>query len=948
MYLLLITALLGSAYSFPTSTLNNVTRNTDLASQYVLPGESFPTFYDVSLFIDPANTVSFNGKVSIRIIPRIATNVIVVQAMEMTIRSISVFTDRNSNENLFASFTLATDDTHFLRISTRTQLLPDQPYIVNIDYESKYAPNMFGVYVSTYQQNGRTVNLVTSQLQPTFARRAFPCYDEPAIKAIFRTTIYAPAAYTVVRHNTPERTVPLKEDVAGYVKHEFEDTLVMSTYLLAYLVSNFEHVSNEQNPIYRVPFRVYSRPGTQTNAAFAMDFGQKNMVALEAYNEFPYAFPKLDKAAVPDFAAGAMENWGLVIYREVALLVTEGVTTTATRQNIARIICHENVHMWYGNEVGPLSWTYTWLNEGFATFFESFATDLVLPEWRMMEQFVVTMQNVFQSDAVLTINPMTHAVYTPSQIMGQFNAIAYQKSGSVIRMLHHFLTPEIFRRGLVIYIINNSRRAAGPSDLYAALQQALDASDHSIPYSISNVMSRWVNQGGFPVLNVRKSAPNANSVFISQERYLTDRSLTSTDRWHVPVNWVLSSNIDFSDTKPQGWIPPSFPATSIDIPGLANAEWFIFNKQQTGYYRVNYDPENWAALARVLQTNHAVIHLLNRAQILDDSFNMARNGRLNYNLPFEISRYLINEKDYIPWAAINPAFNYLDIVLTGSSVYNLFREYLLTLTAPLYDEIGWEATANEEHVMAYHRNIILDINCRLGNQRCITRAQELLEQFRNNPTQRLNPDLQNTVYCSGLRGGDRDNFNFLWEQYLATSDSSEQNILLNALGCTSNPELRTFYMNQVIDANSPVREQDRHTILVSVINSSPENMDAALEFVIENFHRIQPRVQGLTGTTNILNAFARRLTTETHAERINQLVSRHQAIFSAGEQASISAIREHIAASIAWGKDNAAVVEDWLEDNYGEPKPEEPSAAHSTTAGFIVLLSAVVAFFNIH
>ncbi|KAJ8733116.1 hypothetical protein PYW08_001414 [Mythimna loreyi] len=951
MYLLALLTVFGVAFAVPltapSTEVFSAPTEEERAAAYVLPRDTIPTFYDVRLTLNPDNEEYFTGAVDIRILPLIVTNQITLHAMAMNISAadIEVYAESAPTVNLFQSHTLATNDTHLFRITLNRNMTVLQPHTIRIKhYVGHYAENMFGVYVSTYTSGGTTHKLITSQLQPTFARRAFPCYDEPAIKAIFRTTIYSPPAYGVVRSNMPVRAQSLKPEIPGYAKHEFDDTLVMSTYLLAYLVSNLDYVDNAMDTpfkdLYRVSFRVYSRPDTQNTAMFALEFGQKNMVELEKYTEFEYEFPKLDKAAVPDFAAGAMENWGLVIYREVALLVTEGVTTTATKQNVGRIICHENVHQWFGNEVGPLSWTYTWLNEGFANFFENFATDMVVPEWRMMDQFVLALQNVFQSDAVLSVNPMTHPVYTPAEILGTFNAVAYQKSGSVIRMMQHFLTPEVFRKGLVTYIRNNTRDAASPLDLYASLQEALDASDHSIPYPLLDVMDRWVNQGGFPVLTVTRSASAGQSIVVEQVRYLTDNTLRSNDRWHVPINWVLSTNPDFSDTSPQNWIPPAFPARSFDIPGLSNASWYIINKQQTGYYRVNYDTRNWAALATALNNSHEVIHLLNRAQLIDDAFNLARNGRLGYEYAFRISSYLVKEKDYIPWGAANPAFTYLDTVLSSSSQYNLFQHYLLNLTAPLYKELGFDAADEEEHVTPYFRNIILDLNCRHGNPDCITKAQEKLEAFRTNPEQRLNPDIQTLVYCSGLRGGSAENFNFLWDMYLASQDSSEQSILLNAMGCTSNEERRTFYMNQVISETSPVREQDRHTILVSVTNAGPNSTEAALDFVIKNFAEIQPRVQGLTGTTNILNAFARRLTSEAHYKKIDEFFDLHQGIFTAGELASISGIRENIQASITWSKQNADVVESWLTDNYGS------SSAPALVSSLIVLISIMVTIFN--
>ncbi|KAJ2952371.1 hypothetical protein O0L34_g4655 [Tuta absoluta] len=941
MYLLLAVALLGSAFGIPLTAKNEIAAtNEELSAQYVLPGESYPTFYDVQLYLDPDNMESFNGTVNIRVLARYPTNQLVLHAMEMEIGQVSVERE-STGENIFESFELASDDTHFLKLNVNTTITILEPYVIKIDFKGQYADNMFGIYRSTYTENNLNVNLITSQLQPTFARRAFPCYDEPHQKAVFRTTIYAPPSYATVRSNMPLRNDTLKPEVPGFAKHEFQDTLSMSTYLHAYLVSNFDHISNEQSPIYEVPFKVFSRPGTQENAKFALDFGQRNMMALENYTEMAYAFPKIDKAAVPDFNAGAMENWGLVIYREVALLVTEGVTTTQIRQNIARIISHENTHMWFGNEVSPLSWTYTWLNEGFANFFENFGTDLVLPNYRMMDQYVLILQGVMQNDAVLSVNPMTYAVFTPSQIIGTFNAVAYQKSGSVIRMMQHFLTPEVFRKGLALYIKNNARNAAAPSDLYVALQQALDESNHSIPYTLSTILTRWTTQGGFPVLNVVRSAPTAESIIVSQERFLTDSTLSSTDRWHVPINWVLSTNIDFSDTSPQDWIPPSFPAESVNIPGLSQAEWFIVNKQQTGYYRVNYDESNWAALAKKLATEHLDIHVLNRAQIVDDSFNLARNGRLNYTLPFEISRYLVNEKDYVPWGSVNNAFNYLNVVLSGTSVYELFQKYMLELSAPLFNELGFEVIPGEEFVTPFHRNIILNMNCQHGNQACVDQAQQLLQNFRENPNNRLNPDIQNTVFCSGLRGGDRDSFNFLWELYQNSTDASEQSILLSSMGCTPDEELLDFFLKQVIDDASPVREQDKHSVIVAVINSSPRNMDIALDFVLENFDKIQPRVQGLTGTTNILNAFARGLNSQEHSGKINQFEARYTSIFSAGELAAVAAIKENIDASITWTNKNLATVDAWLQANYGE---SEPDSANAVTSTLVVFLSVFCAY----
>ncbi|KAJ8733118.1 hypothetical protein PYW08_001416 [Mythimna loreyi] len=908
MYLLVLLTVFGVAFAVPltapSTKIFSALTEEERAAAYVLPSDTIPTFYDVRLTLNPDNEEYFTGAVDIRILPLIITNQITLHAKAMNISAadIEVYAESAPTVNLFQSHTLATNDTHLFRITLNRNMTVLQPHTIRIKhYVGHYGENLHGIYISTYTFGGTKQKLITSHLEPTNARSVFPCYDEPALKAIFRTTIYSPPAYSAVRSNMPMRAQPLKPEIPGYAKHEFDDTLVMSTYLLAYLVSNLDYVDNAMDTpykdLYRLPFRVYSRPDTQNAAMFALEFGQKSMIELEKYTEFDYKFPKLDMAAVPDFAAAAMENWGLIIYREIALLVAEGVTTTEDKQLVGQTISHENTHQWFGNEVGPLSWTHTWLNEGFAQFFMFFATDMVIPEWRMMDQFVLDIQKAFHIDAELSVNPMNNPVYTPAEIKRNFNEVAYQKSGAVIRMMQNFLTPEVFRKGLVIYIRNNSRSAASPLNLYASLQEALDASNHSIPYPLCDVMNLWTNQAGFPVLTVTRNADQ--SIVIEQARYLTNNTERSNNRWHVPINWVLSTNPDFSDTRPQHWVPPSFPARPFDIPGLSNASWYIINKQQTGYYRVNYDVQNWAALATALNNNHEVIHVLNRAQLIDDAFDLARNGRLSYKYARRIANYLVKEKDYIPWAAANRAFKYLEKVPSSSTRYNLCQDYLLNLTAPLYKELGFDAADDEEPLTPLLRNIILDLNCRHGNPDCITKAEKKLKAFRANPKQRLNPDIQTLVYCTSLRGGSAENFNFLWDMFLASQDSSEQSILLNAMGCTSNEERRTFFLNQTISDTSPVRKQDRLIIIDSVSNAGFNNEKAAEDFVTKHLDEIKRRLQqndttkgpkiypssqkvrGLTGTTNILNASTRRLTSEAHYQKIDEFFDLHQGIYTA-------------------------------------------------------------------
>lgn len=357
----------------------------------------------------------------------------------------------------------------------------------------------------------------------------------------------------------------------------------------------------------------------------------------------------MEMAALPDFSAGAMENLGLLTYRETALLYDEEDSSDIAKQRVATVITHEQAHMWFGDLVTCEWWSYTWLNEGFARYFQYFGTALVEDKWNLGEQFVVEqLQNVMIMDSQLTTHPMTLDVESHTELSKAFDSISYNKGASVIRMMEHMIGSDKFKTALQKYLRANQFSTTNPTKLFTAIQTEVTG---VTGFEIEEVLLPWTEQPGYPVISVEVAA-DRQSAKITQKRFLLN-GYTDDTKWTIPLSYLISGD-DFTDTVPKHYFKGSDESTEITALNAAN-KWTIFNVQQTGFYRVMYDPISWKLIATGLKSkDHDGIHVLNRAQILDDVFNFGTSGLMDYEQVFEIASYLTEEEHYLPWLS---AFN---------------------------------------------------------------------------------------------------------------------------------------------------------------------------------------------------------------------------------------------------------------------------------------------------
>ncbi|HEU5319974.1 MAG TPA: M1 family metallopeptidase, partial [Methylomirabilota bacterium] len=494
---------------------------------YRLPRSVVPGRYDIRLEPD-LTTLTFRGEETIAVGIEEPVGEVVLNAVELAIDE-AVVVDAAGREQR-ATVTLEES-------AERGRLAFAQPLAagagrLRIAFRGTLNDKLRGFYRSVYKDpGGATRTMAATQFEATDARRAFPCWDEPAFKAVFASSLAIDPALTAVSN-----TRVIAERLDGDRKVvSFADTIKMSTYLVAFVVGELE--ATDIVSVGRTPLRVWCVPGKRRLASFARQAGAASLAFFEDYYGLPSPGDKLDLLAIPDFAAGAMENLGAITFRETALLVDERAATHAELERIADVVAHENAHMWFGDLVTMTWWNGIWLNEAFATFMEMLAVDAWKPEWRRWTSFGVSRAAAFTVDGLWSTRPIEFDVKAPRDADAMFDVLTYEKGASVLRMLEQYLGAGVFRAGVRDYLGAHAYASADTGDLWAALGRASGV-------DIPGVMDGWIFRPGFPLVTVRR---DGGALVLAQRRftYLPEPPAWTTadgdgdQRWQVPVQLRL-------------------------------------------------------------------------------------------------------------------------------------------------------------------------------------------------------------------------------------------------------------------------------------------------------------------------------------------------------------------------------------------------------------------------
>uniref|UniRef100_A0A9J8BVK3 Aminopeptidase n=1 Tax=Cyprinus carpio carpio TaxID=630221 RepID=A0A9J8BVK3_CYPCA len=878
--------------------------------QWRLPQTLSPQTYNVTLWPrlqpDATGLYIFRGLSSVVFRCVEKTNLILIHSNKLNMTLQPTLTALGSKPAPIIESIVMHTKTQYMAIHLKEELTAGESYELYTEFVGELADDLGGFYRSEYYENGVKKVVATTQMQATDARKAFPCFDEPAMKAVFHITLYHdPATVALSNACQASNEVNITVDDTFVTRTTFAPTEVMSTYLLAFIVSDFGFI--EQN-IDKLQIRIFARQEA-INAGqgeYALSVTGTILKFFEDYYNVPYPLPKSDQIALPDFNAGAMENWGLITYRETALLYDEEISSNGNKERIVTIIAHELAHQWFGNLVTIRWWNDLWLNEGFASYVEYLGADKAEPTWNIKDLIVLNdVHRVFAIDALASSHPLSskeEEIQRPEQISEVFDTISYSKGASVLRMLSDFLTETVFTQGLQTYLDHFKFNNTVYTDLWEHLQRAVDSSSSTPPRSVQDIMDRWVLQMGFPVVTI-----NTETGQITQEHFLLDPE-TKPDRpsefnyeWFVPISWTKKEA-----AQPLYWLLQK----TMDQMKISGDEWVLANINVTGYYRVNYDNENWERLLNVLQTSRQSIPVINRAQIIDDAFNLAKAGIIETTLALRTTLFLASETEYMPWESALDNLDYFYLMFDRTEVYGPMQTYVGNKVEGLFDYFtrltNWE-NLPPGHTDQYNQVNALRVACSTGNENCTTLVKTWFEQWMENP----NANLRSAVYCSAIAAGGEKEWNFAWEMFEKATVASEKDKLRAAMACASEPWLLNRYLKYTLDSNK-IRKQDATSTIISIA-SNVVGQPLAWDFVRANWEYIFKQYGGGSFSfSNLINGITKRFSTEFELQQLIQFRDDNAHIgFGSGNLAIQQSI-ERTTANIKWVKNNQETVLEWF------------------------------------
>uniref|UniRef100_A0A6Q2YLK6 Aminopeptidase n=1 Tax=Esox lucius TaxID=8010 RepID=A0A6Q2YLK6_ESOLU len=728
-----------------------------------LPDYVKPLHYD--LHLDPDLTTDlYMGSVSVHLEVTRATKHLWLHIRETFVSAVPTLVLKTSQAqrdkivNIKGCFEFKPQE--YVVVEAAEELVPTKPgevYILSLNFQGWLNGSLVGFYRVTYTENGATKKIAATDHEPTDARKSFPCFDEPNKKATYNISITHNEDYEAISNMPVEvRSIQLKKEF-----HECK--------------RKTEYAANMTVVIF--------------------DF-------FEEYFNMNYSIPKLDMIAIPDFGTGAMENWGLITYREANLLYDENQSSSHNKQRVASVIAHELVHQWFGNIVTMDWWDDLWLNEGFASFFEYIGVEKAEPSWGMRDIMIISdVLPVMVDDALVTSHPIIVNVSTPAEITSVFDGISYSKGASLLRMVEDWLGKDIFRDGCRKYLNNFRFDNAKTDDFWESLVSGLPVAD---------VMDTWTKQMGYPVLNL---STDENLTKLTQQRFLLDPNADPTQptspvsyKWTIPVKWhSLDSNknmlIMFNKSSPEIVLD-----YSLDTDGLLKV-----NNDHIGFYRVNHHESMWSTISQKLQTNHQEFDAADRCSYIDDVFALARADITDYGIAFNLTKYLSNETEYIIWERVSSSIDYVRDMLSDDTVlYPKFQKIFHDYVRNIARQMGWVDQGSQRNRLL--RETVLGIACQMGDIEQLNEASAIFDKWiAGNISVGVN--LRLLVYRYGMKNsGTEKKWNIMFERYKTETLAQEKDKLLYGLASVEN----TTLLNNLLEASkdeSIVRSQDLFTVV---------------------------------------------------------------------------------------------------------------------------------------
>jgi puromycin-sensitive aminopeptidase len=736
-----------------------------------------PTRYDLHLEPD-LDTFTFEGRVTIEVGVSETVDEIVLNAAEI---ELSKATLRGAGTDI------AVTEISYDEEATRATLKLGESaapggYTLDIAYSGIINDQLRGLYRSVYRDGeGEEHVIATSQCQATDARRILPCWDEPDLKATFKVTMVV-ADGLEAYSNGEEMARTALED--GRVQFEFSETMKMSTYLLAFIVGPFE--ATDPVLAHDTPVRIIVPKGNLGLTALAVENAVFCFEYLSDYYGIPYPERKLDHAAIPDFAAGAMENVGLITYRDAYLLLDEAKASQSELQACLDVIGHEIAHQWFGNLVTMRWWEGAWLNEAFASFMELKATDARKPDWKRWLSFAnLEVPWAMGTDQLVSTRPIEFEVNAPSEVEEMFDSITYGKGAAVLRMIEQFIGEEEFRTGVGNYLRKHEYANTVTSDLWEGLDGASD-------WPVGEIMDTWVNQRGFPQIDI-EVVPGG--VKLSQRRFLAIPDETDTTIWKVPVQLRGVVGGEAFETK------ELLDSDEMVAPIDGDIEYVVANAGGHGFYRTRYsDP-----LFLGLMGNLEALDDIERYSLVSDTWAMVRSAQVPASDFLDLVGKFGDETEHAIWSVILGGLRSVEHHALAPDARPAFKTFIRDLVSPALDRLGWDARDGETDLTRKLRGDLIAAQGNLGHEDdTISKAREIAAAVLEG--EEFDPEVCTASLAVYSRHGAADEYEALWKAYQTRTAPTEKVRFLRSVAGVEVEDLALSTMDKVVDGD--IRTQD--------------------------------------------------------------------------------------------------------------------------------------------
>ncbi|TID29521.1 hypothetical protein CANINC_001916 [Pichia inconspicua] len=750
-------------------------------SRQVLPTNVKPLHYDLKL--EPLfDTFKFNGEVKIDLNVNEETDFITLHTVELELLDHFVI---NGSETLKPSDVVHDEEEQTTTFKFSNTFKKGTKIQLYIKFIGELNDKMSGFYRSSYQENGQTKYLATTQMEATDCRRAFPSFDEPNLKAEFTIALIGKKEFTFLSN----MDVKSEEDIDSERKIvQFNKTPLMSTYLVAFIVGELNYIESEYK-FRDIPVRVYATPGYEEKGRYSVELAAKALEYYEQVFDIPYPLPKMDMVAIHDFSAGAMENWGLITYRMVDLLFDESKSTLDTKLRVSEVVAHELAHQWFGNICTMDFWDSLWLNESFATYMSWKCCNHFEPSWKIWENFVGdSLQSALTLDGLRSSHPIEVPIQRADQINQIFDAISYEKGSAVLRMLANWLGEDKFIEGVSHYVKKHAYGNAKTEALWDSLS-IVSGKD------VASTMKVWTTKVGYPLVKVNE---DNRKVSVVQHRYLTTGDVKEEDDKTIyPVFLGLRTDKGLDESI-------IFDQKRMDLPEITSDDFFKVNGNSNGVYRVAYDSKRWENLG----ANAKKLSVEDRIGLVADAGALCIPGYSSTSNLLSLVSGWKKEESYFVWNEIMTRIGAVKAawIFEEESVKDALKFLTGDLVAEKCHESGFTFKDGESFLEQRLKALLFGAAVSSGDEKATEFAKSAFNSYINGDKDAVHPNLRATIFNYVASKGGETEYSQLYQIYESPQSIDEKIAALRSLGRFENVTILNKVLSLLLDGT--VRTQD--------------------------------------------------------------------------------------------------------------------------------------------